>query len=49
MNTCIKPTLAWLDKHPKAKQWLWFVALWCGGLFTVTVLAYPIKWLMKAI
>lgn len=43
MNPCIK----WLKKHPKLKQWLWFVALWCGGLAAVSAIAYPIKLLMR--
>lgn len=42
MNTCIK----WLDAHPKAKEWAWFAALWCGSLFVALALAYPIKWLL---
>lgn len=25
------------------KQWLWFAALWCGGLFSVLALGYGIK------
>ena len=37
----------WLNARPKMKQWLWFIALWLGGLLTVSALAYPIKWLMK--
>jgi hypothetical protein len=49
MNTCIKPVQHWLDKHPKIKEWLWFVTLWFAGLFTVLTMAYPIKWLMKHI
>lgn len=49
MNTCIKPAQRWLDEHPKVKEWLWFATLWCAGLITVLVMAYPIKWLMKNI
>jgi uncharacterized membrane protein len=47
MNTAIEKISLWFDRHPKARQWAWFVALWCGGLFTVMACAYPIKWLMK--
>jgi len=44
MNTCIKE---WLDAHPSAKQWLWFVALWFAGLGSVLAIAYPLKFLIK--
>jgi len=40
-------TSVWLKQHPKVQQWLWFVALWVGGLLTVTILTYPLKWLMR--
>ncbi len=31
---------------PAPRQWLWFVALWVGGVGTVAVLAFAIKfWL----
>jgi len=43
MNTCIK----WFQAHPKAKQWAWFAALWCGGLFVALAAAYPIKLLIR--
>lgn len=49
MNLCIKRFEDFMETHPKAKQWLWFVVLWCGGLFTALAAAYPIKWLMKHI
>lgn len=48
MNISIK-CKNWLDQHVTIKQWLWFVALWFGGLLTVTVLTYPLKLLMKLI
>ncbi len=48
MNTCIKPVQNWLNKHPKVKQWAWFVALWLGGLISVMAVAYPIKWIIKS-
>lgn len=48
MIACIKKSLATrLAAHPKLQQWLWFIALWFGGLFTVLVLTYPIKLLIK--
>jgi preprotein translocase subunit Sss1 len=36
----------WLSKHPKAKEWLWFLGLWLAGLCAVTLIAYPIKLIM---
>jgi len=48
MNTCIKSVQNWLNKYPKAKQWAWFVVLWLGGLMTVMLVAYPIKWIVKS-
>ena len=39
----------WLGAHPKARQWLWFAALWASGLAAVTALSYPIKWLMTGL
>lgn len=47
MNTCIKRSRDWLHSHPKITEWIWFVALWCGGLFAVMTAAYPIKWLIR--
>lgn len=29
-----------------AKQWLWFIALWCGGLVSTATLAYAIRWFL---
>ena len=26
------------------KQWLWFIALWCGGLGATAALAYGVRW-----
>lgn len=43
MNICIKRAESWLRTHPKVKQWAWFAALWCGGLFVAAALSYPIK------
>ena len=30
----------------KQRQWLWFVLLWCGGLFSVLLVAKFIRWAM---
>ena len=48
MNICIERLRDWLDKHPKLKEWVWFVVLWLGGLAAVLAFAYPIKWIIKA-
>ncbi len=48
MNISIKDCLKiWLTIHPKFKQWLWFIILWCSGLLTVVLLTYPIKLLIN--
>lgn len=44
MKRCIK---TWFQDHPKAKQWAWFIGLWCAGLVTVYALTYPLKLLIK--
>jgi uncharacterized membrane protein len=31
----------------KKQQWTSFIALWCGGLTAVLLLAYPIRWMMR--
>jgi uncharacterized membrane protein len=31
----------------KQRQWLWFAALWCGGLTAVFLLSYLARWLIK--
>lgn len=50
MNTIIKAKVeSWLNEHPKAKQWVWFIVLWIGGLVTVLSLTYPIKLLIKSL
>ena len=30
----------------KKRQWLWFAALWCGGLITAFLLSYLARWLI---
>ncbi len=47
MNTAIDTIWHYLNGKPKAKEWLWFVLLWCGGLFAALALAYPIKYFIK--
>jgi hypothetical protein len=31
----------------KKKQWLWFIALWLGGIFAMFLLATAARWLMR--
>jgi hypothetical protein len=31
----------------KQRQWLWFAALWCGGLLAASVLACLARWLIS--
>ena len=31
----------------KKRQWLWFAALWCGGLFAAFLLSYLVRWLIS--
>jgi hypothetical protein len=38
MKRFIKP-----PENKKARQWLWFAALWFGGLSVVLVLSYLIR------
>lgn len=47
MNTCIKLVKDKLKNHPKLKQWLWFIALWCGGLSTVLIFSQLVKFMMR--
>lgn len=47
MNLFIKPLEQWFAKHPHLRQWGWFVLLWSGGLMSVMLIAYPIKFLVK--
>jgi hypothetical protein len=28
------------------RQWLWFAALWCGGLLSVALLAAITRWIV---
>jgi hypothetical protein len=30
----------------KKRQWLWFAALWCGGLAATFLLSYIVRWLI---
>lgn len=48
MTTYIKVITESLDKHPKLKQWFWFVFLWLSGMSTFAILAYSIKFMMFA-
>ncbi len=36
-----------IKKHHK--EWLWFIGLWCGGLFTALTIGYSIKFLIRLI
>jgi len=50
MSICIKKILAFGQRiHPKLKQWLWFVGLWCLGFGTVLLITVPIKLLIRAL
>jgi len=31
----------------KKKQWMWFVGLWCGGLFATAMLSQAFRWLIS--
>lgn len=33
----------------KKRQWLWFLALWCGGLLSVAALSYALKLFLKLV
>ncbi len=39
MSQCIK-------LNQRTRQWLWFIGLWSGGLASVLLLSYLIKWAM---
>ncbi|MDJ0829263.1 MAG: hypothetical protein QNI92_05380 [Desulfobacterales bacterium] len=32
----------------KKRQWLWFVALWCGGLTAALILGYLVRLLITS-
>lgn len=36
-------------KSARARQWLWFISLWCAGLAAALALGYTIKFLMGLI
>lgn len=38
-----------LDGHPRARQWLWFAALWLAGLATAAAVAWPLKLLVRSL
>ena len=42
MNT----TTNWFARHPRARQWAWFVVLWLGGLSAVLLISTPIRLLI---
>lgn len=44
MNTAIRK---YLNRHPRLKQWAWFIALWFAGLLTVAIATYPLKLLIR--
>ena len=46
MKACTKHLRTYLEDKPKLRQWLWFIALWLGGLLTVVIGTYPLKWLI---
>ena len=29
------------------QEWLWFIALWCGGLAAASLLGYVVRWMIK--
>jgi len=29
------------------RQWLWFAALWCGGLMATALMAYLFRWVIS--
>jgi hypothetical protein len=47
MNQCINRIHTWYEHHPKARQWSWFILLWCFGLLTVYLLSLPFKFLVN--
>jgi hypothetical protein len=52
MNLCIKGKSIMKrfsnNISVKQRQWLWFIALWFGGLLAVASLSYAIRLLMFA-
>lgn len=49
MKQCIEALQKQINHHPRLKQWLWFVGLWCGGLLSVLLLASFLKMIINAI
>jgi hypothetical protein len=40
---------AWLaGRNSRQQQWLWFFVLWLVGLLAVSLLAWPLRWLVRA-
>ena len=33
----------------RARRWLWFIALWLGGVIALTLIAYLLKAIMSAV
>ena len=33
--------------NPCMKRWLWFTALWLGGVLSLTVVALLIRWVLS--
>jgi len=47
MKILIEQLSSYLFRHPKLKEWGWFITLWCGGLFIVMIVAQAIRLLIK--
>lgn len=47
IDTAMDTARAWIARHEGTRQWLWFIALWLGGLLAVSLVAYPIKGLIR--
>jgi hypothetical protein len=43
----MKWPLGLLKLGKKQKQWLWFAALWCGGIVAAFLLAALARWMMR--
>lgn len=38
-----------LIRRERVQQWLWFVGLWAAGVATLTVVAFALRIVMKAV